>query len=148
MGIAPCMLALVAMMAEPTDAAPPLGDLQALQGAWKCTTCVRAGESDSKTVGVKVKIERDRLTFQFDRERQTCRIQLQEDTSPKRIVWRQVWMKGLELEIEFQGLYLLAGDTLLICLPEQSSRPRPTYFGSSKTDGLSLFLLQRASAEP
>jgi uncharacterized protein (TIGR03067 family) len=119
------------------------GSLERLEGTWQCTKYERAGEP-AKNLQVAVTIAADKITFDLDREKSVATIRLDPTKSPKQLHWKQPFefFDG-KATVEFGGIYLAEGDTLMICLPGRSSRSRPVAFESTKENGNDLILLKR-----
>lgn len=119
-------------------------DFSSLNGDWKCVSYRVLGEVESGMIDKSVRIENGRLTFVFPRKNIAVRIKKEGDDKSNRLVWRQAWVEGIELELEFKGIYRLEGDRFTICVPHKSDGPRPTEFSSTKDNGQGLIVLQRA----
>jgi uncharacterized protein (TIGR03067 family) len=96
-------------------------DFAKIRGTWTCTKYERRGREDLAFLQQRVVVEKSKITLHSKYDKHTITFQLDPSKNPKRFEWRQVFgFFDNTTTITFQGIYILAGDTLVICVPVAS----------------------------
>jgi uncharacterized protein (TIGR03067 family) len=138
-------------------------DLKKIQGRWICTLCQESGEI-RPDYQVPVLIQGNKLTFETKNGGDVVSFALDPGHSPKRFQWiHEGEVFDRPVPLQFRGIYLLDGDTLVICAsnwgtiysPPQKdagsgekddsrrSGRRPESFESSKSNEQGLLIFKR-----
>ena len=127
------------------SAVQPEGDQRAIQGRWVCTLFQRAGVID-ENYQRPVLVSGTELSFKADRGPDKAYIILDPSHSPRRLIWKhETEVFDQPVMCEFRGIYLLEGNTILICVSDRTKNPTPESFESTKSNGRALMILKRES---
>jgi uncharacterized protein (TIGR03067 family) len=126
-------------------------DLKPLQGNWNVLSGVYNTTDQTGFVPIRARIESDRLHLTFRKpsggeERDAAlipTIRVNPEARPKQI---DIHTGFGTVESVKHGIYSLQGDTLLIALQENPSKPRPADFTDNAKEQQSLMILQRDKA--
>jgi len=145
-GLAPLLLALS------ISAAPD--DLKAFQGTWKVVAIFEHGEALSEEKIATSFVADGKITV----DGPVISLLPPGQFEPKQIAFTidpTTDPKGIDLvgtsKVGSKGIYMLSGDSLMICLPGPDQADRPTDFNVSKASKRALLILKReapASAAP
>jgi uncharacterized protein (TIGR03067 family) len=139
LGIVP----LIAAAAAPDEATRK--DLAALQGAWQLVATEAGGQTrDMANAPVAVEFKDQQLILAGSPEMKV-RFKLDASFNPRLIdltVTRE--QDGKKTEQAYEGIYLLDGDTLKICVTTTpDKKERPMEFASKADSEVELFILKR-----
>jgi uncharacterized protein (TIGR03067 family) len=99
---------------------------KALQGDWQCVSGECGGQDDRRFKELKLTVEGDRMTFRWPTTTTTFAFTLDPSKEPKRL--DRVCSEGRFKGEVCRGIYILDGDTLLLCSNTRGTDERPRAF--------------------
>lgn len=121
-------------------------DAKNIQGTWELVDAVRHGKSviQEAPPGAKIVFAGDKMNLmEGQKVDKSFTFKLDQTKKPKAIdITKEEGAPKVETNL---GIYQLDGDRLMLCLPNHTTKDRPTEFASPENSDLMLFTLKRAA---